>query len=242
MNPIPARVRIKQAAVLSILLHSAAWLLLSSHPPQRPRAAPVLIVVLRRPPLPTPQAFPPEPPAAASVPVRPVPLRALKQPRARANPESPTPSAPPPAVTPPVLQPASRPPASEAGPGGAPAGAGTVALPGPGSSGGDSAASGPVGGPAPAPAPVHRAVCPQSAVSYPAEARRRGLEGEVTARLLVREDGTIADATIVHSAGAVLDEAVLEAVRTLRCSPARQGARAISANLPYTVRFVLEDD
>lgn len=95
--------------------------------------------------------------------------------------------------------------------------------------------------PAPIPETLKAPLCPRPRVAYPAEARRRSLEGEVTARIVVGEDGRIDGATIVRSAGPTLDDAVLAVVRGMRCEPGRLGSRPVKTPIPYTVRFVLED-
>ena len=57
---------------------------------------------------------------------------------------------------------------------------------------------------------------------YPEAARRMGLQGSVTAELIVTESGAVADPRIVESAGEVLDEAFLKAVRSWRYDPAEK--------------------
>jgi TonB family protein len=49
-----------------------------------------------------------------------------------------------------------------------------------------------------------------------------GLQGSVTAELIVTESGDVVDPRIVESAGEVLDEAFLEAVRGWRYEPAEK--------------------
>ena len=58
--------------------------------------------------------------------------------------------------------------------------------------------------------------------AYPDEARRKKLLGSVLVDLVVDENGLPTDLSVAESAGSVLDEAVLRAVRTWRCEPARQ--------------------
>jgi serine/threonine-protein kinase len=57
---------------------------------------------------------------------------------------------------------------------------------------------------------------------YPDAARRRGVRGTITVDMIVDETGLPTELQVVESAGPILDEAVLEAVRTWRFEPARK--------------------
>jgi len=59
-----------------------------------------------------------------------------------------------------------------------------------------------------------------SSARYPEAARRRRMEGSVTASMIVTEAGEPIEVTIVESAGPILDAAVLEAVQSSRFEPA----------------------
>ena len=59
-----------------------------------------------------------------------------------------------------------------------------------------------------------------SSSSYPAAARRRDQAGTVTVRMIITEEGEPIDVTIVESAGAILDAAVLDAIEGWRFEPA----------------------
>lgn len=75
---------------------------------------------------------------------------------------------------------------------------------------------------------------------YPEAARRRGQEGTAVVGLLIGEDGTIRETWIETSAGdASLDEAALEAVRSWRFVPARQGGSPVAARSRVPVVFQL---
>jgi protein TonB len=61
---------------------------------------------------------------------------------------------------------------------------------------------------------------------YPERAKRQKLEGSVAISLLVDENGVPRDLTVVESAGPVLDEAVMNAVKDWRFEPAtKDGVR-----------------
>jgi TonB family protein len=72
---------------------------------------------------------------------------------------------------------------------------------------------------------------------YPEKARRLRLYGTVTVSLIVDANGTPADVHVVESAGSILDEAVLKAVRTWRFEPARKGGVRVKVRWTVKVTF-----
>ncbi len=76
--------------------------------------------------------------------------------------------------------------------------------------------------------------------SYPLDARRRRQQGTVTVSMIVTEAGEPTDLHVVGSAGALLDAAALEAVRTWRFEPARKGGVKVRVRWVANLRFVLE--
>lgn len=73
---------------------------------------------------------------------------------------------------------------------------------------------------------------------YPEQARAQRLEGVVLLRVSVDTSGRVTDASVHQGSGhAILDRAALEAVRTWRFTPARQGDRVISATVELPIRF-----
>jgi protein TonB len=65
-------------------------------------------------------------------------------------------------------------------------------------------------------------------------ARERGLEGSPVVEVWINETGDVMDVAIVESAGATLDDAVLQAVAGWRFSPATlQG-------IPVSVRMTVQ--
>jgi serine/threonine-protein kinase len=121
------------------------------------------------------------------------------------------PAAPPPTPTPAAATPSpSTPPPARGGPRGAPS-----AVPArPPVAEGDLVELGPGVTP-----PVRTSGQP---ASYPERARRLNLRGSVLVDLIVDENGQPTDLQVTESAGPILDEAVLEAVRTWRFEPARK--------------------
>ncbi|PYN61378.1 MAG: hypothetical protein DMD92_04855 [Candidatus Rokuibacteriota bacterium] len=81
----------------------------------------------------------------------------------------------------------------------------------------------------------------QASLSYPAAARRRGLQGTVALEIVIRRDGTL-DAVVLadSSSHGLLDEAALETVRRLAPEPFPPGVapRVLRVRLP--VVFTLE--
>jgi periplasmic protein TonB len=73
---------------------------------------------------------------------------------------------------------------------------------------------------------------------YPAEALRQGIEGEVVVRVLVAEDGAVAEARLVRGLGGGLSQKALELARRLRFKPARDdGGRAVATWITWTFHF-----
>jgi periplasmic protein TonB len=76
--------------------------------------------------------------------------------------------------------------------------------------------------------------------SYPATARRLGIEGTALLRVFVDATGHVADIVVKQSAGHPdLDRAAEEAVRRWRFDPARRGADAIAIWVELPVEFHL---
>jgi serine/threonine-protein kinase len=74
-------------------------------------------------------------------------------------------------------------------------------------------------------------------VPYPKEARRLRLQGTVTVEMIVDEKGVPRDPRILRSAGAVLDEAVIEAVYRLRYEPAAKDGVPVKVRQTYSQTF-----
>jgi len=77
---------------------------------------------------------------------------------------------------------------------------------------------------------------------YPAQARRRGLEGRVLVHATVAASGECTRAELRRSSGhEILDEAALRAVRGWRFVPAMRDGRPIEAGVDIPIVFRLED-
>ena len=72
---------------------------------------------------------------------------------------------------------------------------------------------------------------------YPTEARRLSLSGSVLLEVLVSEYGRPAHIRVLESAGAVLDETVIEAVTAWRFEPAKRGGVSVGAPWRYRHTF-----
>ena len=104
--------------------------------------------------------------------------------------------------------------------------------------------------PAAASAPAEEFVAPQFAAAYldnppptyPAAARRRGLQGTVQLEVFVGRDGRPRELRLAAGSGATaLDEAALAAVHDWRFVPARRGREEVDAWVVVPIRFRLGD-
>jgi TonB family protein len=77
-------------------------------------------------------------------------------------------------------------------------------------------------------------------VNLPEAARRKRLTGTVGVRMIVTEKGEPVDFEVVESAGDVLDQAVLRAVRQFRFEPAVKDG--IKVRVSHTIRFTFRSE
>ena len=78
-------------------------------------------------------------------------------------------------------------------------------------------------------------------VPYPQMARRRGQEGAVIVHIAINPEGVVQEVTVKESSGyALLDNAVLRAVKRHQYEPLVQNGRALAAEFDYKVQFVLK--
>ena len=73
--------------------------------------------------------------------------------------------------------------------------------------------------------------------SYPKKAKKLKLRGSVLVETVVTAKGEPTDIRVLESAGAVLDEAVVDAVRRWRFEPARKGGVKVSVRWRYQQTF-----
>jgi protein TonB len=76
-------------------------------------------------------------------------------------------------------------------------------------------------------------------VVYPEIAVKAGMEGLVIVQFVVEKDGRPANATVIKSAGGILDSAAVEAVRKLEFTPGRQRGVPVRVKFSLPVRFNL---
>ena len=82
------------------------------------------------------------------------------------------------------------------------------------------------------------AVVAPATPEYPADAKARGLSGEVTLELDVSAEGEVVAARVMKPAGEGFDEAALAAARALRFSPAEIDGKpaAVTPRVPLPLR------
>jgi len=73
--------------------------------------------------------------------------------------------------------------------------------------------------------------------------RMRGVAiDEVVVSLTVEADGSVTKIKILKHSEPEFDQAVLEAVKTWRFTPAKEGGKAVAMTLEYGVRFDIPDE
>ncbi len=77
-------------------------------------------------------------------------------------------------------------------------------------------------------------------VPYPADARTRGIQGNVVFEILISSDGKVRDLRVVSSPDPSLTNAAESAVRAFKFRPARMGDKPVAIRLRYTYRFLLQ--
>ena len=198
-------------AAMFMALLPVLWLMRPSSPPSAPPLAEAPLP--SDPPTSRPAAPLPTAPAEPRASVAPPATRALPSPRARTRRAAAAPTTAPAPTT--TLS-----AAPEPAPATTPLAEGTLVAMGPGV------------------APPRRVS--GQALSYPPDARRRRQEGTVTVSMIVTETGEPVDLRILASAGRILDDAALQAVRTWRFEPARKDGVRVRVRWVASHRFVLE--
>jgi len=81
----------------------------------------------------------------------------------------------------------------------------------------------------------------QESIQYPTSARRRGIKGTVNLEILIRADGAISSVSVAGSSShSELDEAAVEAVRSLGPQPFPAGLKPRSLKVKLPVVFDLQ--
>ena len=78
-------------------------------------------------------------------------------------------------------------------------------------------------------------------IPYPAEAKKKGIQGRVVMDLLIDANGNVRDAKLLQGLGYGLDEAALAAVKSFRFRPAMVQGKSVAVRIRYAYRFVLEN-
>ncbi len=76
-------------------------------------------------------------------------------------------------------------------------------------------------------------------LEYPELARKAGMEGLVVVQFVVEPDGSVSNIQVIRSAGRLLDEAAVQAVKQLRFKPGRQRGRPVRVRFSLPIRFKL---
>jgi len=77
----------------------------------------------------------------------------------------------------------------------------------------------------------------QELIAYPELAAKAGIEGLVVVTFVVEPDGSISGAEVIKSAGALLDNAAMEAVAKLEFLPGKQRGKPVRVRFSLPVRF-----
>lgn len=77
--------------------------------------------------------------------------------------------------------------------------------------------------------------------AYPESARKEGFEGTVWVRVLVDENGDVADAVVIKSARQDLDQAGLESAWKVKYEPAKSQGKPVPVWIVYSMTFKLDE-
>lgn len=75
---------------------------------------------------------------------------------------------------------------------------------------------------------------------YPDEARRAGIEDQVTLSVTIDPEGKVVAVKALNDPGYGLKEAAVEAMKRVRFTPATKGGEPVSTEIKYTYTFVLD--
>lgn len=84
-----------------------------------------------------------------------------------------------------------------------------------------------------------RAVCRDPTVHYPVEAQRAHKEGRAVVDTVVDSAGSVSEARLIESSGSsVLDDAAVQAARTIKCVPFRDPKSGAVTTVHFLKPFV----
>lgn len=76
-------------------------------------------------------------------------------------------------------------------------------------------------------------------IPYPAEARKKNIEGAVIMDILIDEKGKVRSTTLVQGPGYGLNEAALRAISQFEFTPAVVDKKPVAVKIRYSYRFIL---
>jgi len=79
-------------------------------------------------------------------------------------------------------------------------------------------------------------------VTYPKEAAQQGIDGRVFVQFAVTADGSVTDASVARGAHPLLDQAALEAVRSMTFEPGQRDGAAVRTQMTLPITFRLSDE
>jgi TonB family protein len=82
----------------------------------------------------------------------------------------------------------------------------------------------------------------KKSIRYPAEARKKGIEGRVYVQFVVTEDGNVEDAKVIRGIGAGADEEALRVVRQAKFEPGYQRGEPVRVQYSLPIFFQLIGD
>ena len=240
---------------LSVVVHAVLfWLLASTRipiPVPNKKVDVEIVQVKKPPPPPKVEEKKPDPPKPPPVP----PKVRLPPPPKAAPPPPKTPPPPPPPNTPPPPPKAAPPPinigislssTTQGGSFAAPVG-NTLYGQAPDKAANPSASQAYAAPPATAKfVPSYAVSEPPTAINgdsvkpeYPEGARKEGLEGQVTVKIKIDENGRVTAAKVVQGAGHGFDEKAVIGARLLRFHPAKLNGEAVATEITWVMTFLL---
>ena len=79
-------------------------------------------------------------------------------------------------------------------------------------------------------------------VTYPEEAAQQGIEGQVFVQFVVTKNGSAINASVVRGAHSLLDQAAVNAVRSMTFEPGLRDGRTVQTQMTLPITFRLDDD